>query len=99
MTVSPKDPQSREFFTFDYTQDERLDGDSIVSATISMAVESGRDSNASAMLSGPVIISGATVSQLVIGGLVNNVYTIKCLATTTNGQVLDACGSIAINPC
>jgi len=51
------------------------------------------------MLSGPVIISGLTVSQLVTGGIVGVTYDIKCLATTSTGQTLDNCAMVTVENC
>lgn len=98
--LGPKDPDSTEYFRFDYTNDSRFaTGETIISATVTVTVMNGRDSNASALLSGPVIISGLTVSQLITGGILGVTYDIKCLATTSSGQVLDACGQVTIVDC
>ena len=95
--LSPKDPDSVEFFKFDYTHDNRFEtGETIISATIEVTVLRGKDANADDLLSGAVIISGLTVSQLVTGGLSGVTYDIKCLATTSSGQQLDCSGEVSV---
>ena len=99
MTVilGPKDPDSVEFFKFDYIHDNRFEtGETITSASISVTVVRGKDPNADNLLSGAVAISGLTVSQLIVGGVVGVVYALKCLATTSNSQILDCSGEVEI---
>lgn len=100
MSFSPKDPSTEEYFDFDYAGDRRMAaGETILSASISISVVSGRDPNANSMLSGSVVISGRLVRQLVVDGVVPTKYHLKCLVTTSNGQILDSCGDFEVQEC
>jgi hypothetical protein len=94
--LSDKDPNSTEFFSFNYGSDARLVGDSIVSAVVTNSVIQGADADSDDMLIGPVIVSGSTIYQMVTAGLAGRIYKLLCYATTTNGQVLDASGEFLV---
>ena len=100
VVLGPKDPSTTEYFKFDYTKDTRFEvGETIVSASINISVFRGKDPEPAQLLTGPVIISGLTVSQLVTGGVLGTTYDIQCLATTSSGQVLDSCGMFTVEEC
>lgn len=71
-----------EQFTFDFSN-VLGSGESISSATVSITVKEGTDSNPSAMLLGLPLISGARVAQRIYGGLDQVTYRVAITATTS----------------
>src|ERR1041385_1353212 len=101
MTTLIKDPEVTTDLTFDYVNDQRLGDDTIVSAdvTISLVRYTKPDPDPSSMLITPIVISGTQVSLQIKDGVLGNKYHLKCLATTSGGQILDQCGSLLIQEC
>lgn len=85
-TLSSKDPNEIITLTFDYGA--ILGADTLLSATLSVELVTGTDSNPSAMLSGAAVIQGDTVLQQVQGGVDTANYKIVCTADTADGQRL-----------
>lgn len=75
-------------------------GETISSATITVSVYSGTDSNPSALKSGSLTISGTSVLQNFTGsgGELGVVYNLLCTATTSAGRQLQARGFLALVP-
>jgi hypothetical protein len=73
-------------------------GETITAATVTSTLYAGTDSNPSAMISGAALISGTIVTQSIIGGLLGNIYLIRCVVTTSAGQSLRLTGYLAIVP-
>lgn len=71
-------------------------GVTISSAVTTAAVYSGTDASPSALIDGAVSISGTTVTQSITGGTVGVLYSLFCVATCSDGQVLDLTGILAI---
>lgn len=90
MSFSPKIETERDYFGVDWT-DELDDGETLSAASVTMAVKrgSGRDSSPSSMVSGSAAISGAVVSQLLIGGVAGVDYEFRCRVTTSAGRTLE----------
>lgn len=72
--------------------------ETISSATVTASVYSGVDANPSAMISGSATISGAVVSQKIVGGVVGVIYELLCAAVTSAGQTLELAGYFAVIP-
>jgi hypothetical protein len=72
--------------------------ETINSVAVSAAVWSGNDSSPSGIISGAASISGTTVTQLVVGGVLGTTYELSCLATTSLGQKLLLAGYLVILP-
>lgn len=87
-SFGPKDIDSREVFTFDFTNLIGNGGQTISSATTDISVTNGADPGASSMLSGSAQVSGSLVSQLIIDGVAGVSYHIRCNATLSDGSIL-----------
>lgn len=86
MNLPAKDPAEFVIVTFDY---EHEIGDATVSsAALSCAVKSGADADVGSMLYGAAVVSGADVLQLVRLGVDGADYTLRCLATLSDGRKL-----------
>lgn len=57
-------------------------GQTINSATVTATVKSGTDPSPSSIISGSAAVSGATVTQRVIGGVAGVLYTLRLAAVT-----------------
>jgi hypothetical protein len=84
-----------ELFTFNYSQ-VLQPSETISSATCTAITMNGTDTNPSAILSGSPTISGANVSQRVLGGLNENTYRLEMAATTSLGNVYVAVGDLPV---
>lgn len=73
-------------------------GETITGATVTSTLYAGTDSTPSAMISGVATIAGTIVTQLIIGGLLGNIYLLLCSITTSAGQFLSQSGYLAIIP-
>jgi len=82
MSFSPKTPESREYFGFNYGRILPA-GVTLVSAQCFITVLEGTDPNPSALLSGAPVIIGLKVFQFVIDGLSGVKYCIECRAVTS----------------
>ena len=99
---SPKDPGESLPFALNFagTNSDLQTGEtltSINSVTISL-VSGATDPGMGAMLSGTAQISGTSVVQLIINGLVGNRYALTVLVTTSTGRILAEGGIIPIVP-
>lgn len=94
-TWSSKRPTSSEFFTVDFSRQIAV-GTTLSSATVTMKVISGTDANPSAMISGSAVISGANVSQKLIGGVDGVRYAATYLAVTSAGETLSFTGDFYV---
>jgi len=90
-SLSPKDPDSVEFFNWDFTA-VLIAGDSIASV-VSTVVTSG---DSALVLEGSPALSGSLVSQRISGGTLGTEYTVRCRITTTLGETLDLSFSIFV---
>ncbi len=81
------DPEDDQFYGIDFVND-LADGDSIVSATVSLTLKSGNDPNPSSHLGSSAFIVGTIVEVRIMGLLAGNVYTLQIVvATTLNDRV------------
>lgn len=71
-------------------------GVTIASATATVSVWSGTDSNPSAMLSGSPSVSGLQVTQVVTAGVNGVVYVIEVDATGSDGNIYPRSGFLAV---
>lgn len=83
----PKRAAEAEVFTVDFVN-KLLPGETIVSATWSVATVGGGDPSPSAMVQGGASVNGTAVSQLLTGGLPGVRYAPICTAQTSAGQTL-----------
>ena len=84
----PIDPQEIVIVTFDYAS-ELTSGETISSASVSVALVSGPDPTPSSMLSGSPTIAGALVYQLINGRPNGSDYKLRCVAAISpNGRQL-----------
>lgn len=83
---SPKDPAETVPIVFDFSALTAA----VNSATITIVVRSGLDVIPNALKSGSVVISGAMVKQMITGGLSGVSYSIRCLASTPDGDFLES---------
>lgn len=81
------DPAARRVLAFNFTAD-LASGDTLASATVVAALQAGSDDNPAQILVGLPAIEGARVLQLAAGRAHGNAYTLKCIASTTAGEVL-----------
>lgn len=83
-TLSPKDPDSAEFFNWDFTL-MLMTGDSIATV-VGTLVTSGDDA---LVLVGSPALASPKVSQKISGGTLGSKYVVRCRVTTTLGETLD----------
>lgn len=93
---SPKAPDEQIYVTFDFTSSLEA-GETVSTAAVTSTVAKGFDPSASSVVSGIPTVSSPLVQVLLVGGVLNNVYNIKCSATTNLGQKLDIIGVLTIN--
>lgn len=80
-----KTPSEAIRFTFDYSQWDAIDDDPIASAVVSEVGTSDLT------IGSPTVpATGKTVEVLISGGTDGECYTVRCLATTTGSQILQA---------
>lgn len=87
MPWTPKRAGETEIFTVDFVNLLGA-GETIVSALWSNSVIRGTDPLPSAMIQGAATITGTKVSQKITAGVLSNLYSPVCTATTSLGQVL-----------
>jgi hypothetical protein len=85
-SFSYKVTTENEQFTFDYST-VLTSPETINSATCTVEVVSGTDSNPSAILVGTPVINGFQVAQRIYNGLDGVIYRLKMTATTSLGNV------------
>lgn len=73
-------------------------GQTITGATVTAALFSGIDGAPAALISGPASFVGSVASQTIAGGIVGNIYTLLCVATTSGGLSLMQQGYLAVVP-
>jgi hypothetical protein len=94
-TFSVKDPAERIYYGIDFLS-VLSTGETISSATPSIRGLVMDDAGSAAMLSGPAIIDGTTVKQMVIGGMAGNAYRLGITVVTSAGQTFIEAGDIAV---
>lgn len=85
-SFSYKVTTENEQFTFDYSP-VMASPETISSATCTVTVVSGTDSNPSAILVGSPVISGLQVAQRIYNGLDGVIYRLNMTATTSLSNV------------
>lgn len=92
----PKSPSEVIDIGFDMT--DLFDSPSviIVSAVISVIVESGTALSNTLTLVGSPTISGRIVKQRITAGVVKNTYQIICTITCSNGEVMSEASCISV---
>ena len=83
----PLDPAARRVLAFNFTAD-LAPGDTLSGATVTAALQAGSDETPAQIIVGLPAIDGARVLQLATGRADDNAYTLKCIASTTAGEVL-----------
>mgnify|MGYP003353674087 FL=1 len=94
-SFSYKITNDSEQFTFDYTP-VMGSSETISSATCTIVVKEGSDSNPTAMLIGTPLISGFKVAQRISGGLDGVTYSIQMTATTSLSNVYTIVGDLPV---
>ena len=95
---SPVDPTERIPLSLDFSAQIPA-GDSLASATATVAAYLGTDANAAALAYGAADVSGSVVTQWVgPGWLPGVVYRLTITATTTLGATISIYAHIACNP-
>ena len=84
-----------ELFTFDYSPIIRT-GETISSASCTVQVKDGSDSNPSAILVGSPAISGSQVVQRITGGLDGTTYRLEMTVTTSSTNVYTLVGDLSV---
>lgn len=69
--------------------------ETLVAAAVAATIVSG---SGAPTLQGAANISGATVAQLVGGGVAGSLYQIDCTVSTSSGQRLVSSGQVTIRP-
>lgn len=93
---SPKAPDEDVIYTFDYSR--ALAADEILNtAIITCTINKGFDPHPEQMISGTNTVASPYVMQKIVGGRLNNIYNIRCLAATSYGQELEIIGVLTIN--
>jgi len=92
---SPKREAEQIICTFDYTKLLGT-GETIQSALWTSELVEGVDAAPNDMISGGASVAGSKVSQLIIGGVDDNIYRLICAATTT-AQVLHGTALIQVD--
>ncbi|ANQ83686.1 hypothetical protein dqs_0610 [Azoarcus olearius] len=83
----PLDPAARRVLTWSFAEDLNP-GESLSGATISITTLAGEDSDPEAVKVGDLVVQGHLVLQMAAGRPDGNAYVLKCLATTTAGEIL-----------
>lgn len=81
----PKAPQEEVIYSFDFSP-LLASGEVISSAVITCRIYSGYDPNPEDLISGTLVNNSPIITQEIKGGILNNVYLLKCLATIDNGE-------------
>lgn len=71
-------------------------GESIVSASFSVAVLRGVDTDTTLMKSGSAVVSGTLVKQRIQGGVAGCYYIIEVAATTSSGNTYIERGTLEV---
>ncbi|MCK9621996.1 MAG: hypothetical protein M0R47_15860 [Methylobacter sp.] len=82
-----KDPVEKLGLTFTFA-DAMATGETITTVSLSVAVKSGTDASAAAMLDGVASIIAGQVFQRVKSGVDQAVYLVRCDATLSSGRVI-----------
>tara|TARA_R110000868_G_scaffold72639_4_gene211411 strand:+ start:71 stop:382 length:312 start_codon:yes stop_codon:yes gene_type:complete len=97
VTFQPKLLSERVSLVFDFTS-RLASGETISTATTTATLFSGTDSAPSSLIFGAAAISGQTVSQLVVGGVLGVTYELLCTITTSASQTLQLSGYLVVAP-
>lgn len=84
-SLSAKDPLETVPLMFDFSALTAA----VNSATVTVSVRYGVDASPNAIKSGSPVINGATVKQLITGGVSGATYNVRCLASTPDGDFLE----------
>jgi len=84
-----------EQFTFDFSN-IIASGETINSASMTVEVKEGNDSNPSAILSGSPVINGTRVAQRIYGGLDQVTYRLEMSVTTSLTNVYTLVGDLPV---
>lgn len=88
MTFSNKVPGDSDIFSFTWANDSLAVGETILSASWTVAVLSGAETIPTLVTSGGSTISGMIVSQMFTGGTAGIWYIIECKINTSLTQGL-----------
>lgn len=89
------DPAARRVLAFNFGADI-APGDSLSSTTVTPTLQAGTDATPAELLIGQPVIQGARVLQMAAGRDHGNAYTLKCIASTTGGEILTLSAVITI---
>ena len=84
-----------ELFTFDFNP-VLASGETLSSATCTAVTQQGTDPNPSAILDGSPAISLGKASQIVTGGLDDNIYRLIMTVTTSLGYTYTLTGDLPV---
>lgn len=84
-----------KLYTFDFTS-ELPEGETIVSAEVTITTYSGTDAAPDDLVSGVATISGAQVTQLLTGGTLGVLYYAECSVVLSDDQELVQAGYVAV---
>lgn len=90
------DPAARRVLAFNFAPDLAA-GDTLASATVAPTLQAGEDATPAQILVGLPAIDGARVLQMAAGRADGNAYTLKCIASTTSGEILTLTAVITMN--
>lgn len=90
-----KSPSATLRVVFDFTSALGA-GVTLSSPTVSAVVWTGVDPSPGGLISGSAAVSGATVTQLLVGGVAGVIYKLTCTVGTSDGQSLVMYGYVAV---
>lgn len=73
-------------------------GETILTNQITATTYMGNDTNPAGIVGGPAVVSGTQVFQLILGGLIGQIYAVSCNITTSTGQSITESAYLAIEP-
>lgn len=85
--LDPKDVGETDVITFDFSLVLNT-GETIVTAVVTSEVYAGVDPTPTALLFGPVQVTGLVVAQQIQAGLVGVEYLLRCTITTSAARTL-----------
>lgn len=94
----PKDPSANDVYALDFAADLAA-GETLSTATFTIAVVDGIDASVAAMLSGSASVVGTEARQRVRNGVAGVVYELKATVTTSAGNTKVGCGILRVESC
>lgn len=83
-----KDPQEAFACAFDFAL-ELIEGETLTGTpSVAVAVVDGTDASPNSIKSGAPVIEGGRVLQRLVGGVAGVTYSLTCIASTSEGNIL-----------